>query len=166
MSLFQDMDLASAADDPFGIPADTYDAVISDIIIKEPKQVTDDKGAAPFFILEYTIEGGDYDSKTQQEWKRMPSTDSNDPGYRLSAEGKQRASFIKSRLLSLGIPESRVDTVGRDDLIGIKVRITIKKNGDYTNIPQNGVELREPPQVGFSEEGAAVFTGPANPFSS
>ena len=43
-------------------------------------------------------------------------------------------SFLKMRLKSLGVPETRMNTLQPEDLVGTDVVITVKKNGESTNI--------------------------------
>jgi len=133
MGLFGDLDIEAASDNPFEIPADKYGCAVTKV---EKKRNNDD--TADFLVFTYTIEEGAADSAIGQdvaEWKKIPA--SNDE------EGAERAkSFIKQRLLSLGVPENRVNTVNPDDLLGVKVWATIKpgKNG-YPSVSK--VELQD-----------------------
>ncbi len=159
MSLFQGMDIANASDDPFGIPADTYDAIISEVNTKESK-------GYKYLAITYTVNSGEYEGREKEEWKRLPVTDNTEDEYYVNTtKGKQAMSFIKQRLGSLGVPESRMNEVKPEDLVGTEVMLTLEKKGDYTNV--KSVELKGAPSIpgGFSQEGAAVFSG-AKPFGS
>lgn len=127
MSIFGDLDIANAENDPFSVAPGTYEATVSDVEVKDNK----DKTLKGLWIT-YTITGEDVETgKKVTEWKTIPNpADPKNP----SAEDKRAMSFLKMRLSSLGIPESRMNTVGPEDLIGTDVVITVKKNGEYTNV--------------------------------
>lgn len=144
MSIFGDLDIASASDDPFSVAPGTYEAVVSDVEVKDNK----DKTLKGLWIT-YTITGETENGKNVSEWKTIPApADPKNP----SAEDKRSMSFLKMRLSSLGIPESRMNSVQPEDLIGTEVAITVKKNGEYTNVTK--VEALTALSVG----------GPSNPF--
>lgn len=126
MSIFGDLDIANAEDDPFSIPPGTYEATVSDVEVKDNK----DKTLKGLWIT-YTVIGETENGKKVSEWKTIPApADPKNP----SAEDKRSMSFLKMRLSSLGIPESRMNSVQPEDLIGTDVAITVKKNGEYTNV--------------------------------
>jgi len=60
-------------------------------------------------------------------------------GYDVSEDSQNQYNMgiLKKRLLSLGIPESRLKTVVPGDLIGIdNIVLTLKKKGDWVNISE------------------------------
>jgi hypothetical protein len=74
-------------------------------------------------VLTYKIFDGDHKGKTIEEWKGINKFD--------SARDK---AWLKSRMLSLGVPEDKINSISPDDLTGIAVRITKKQNGQYRNV--------------------------------
>lgn len=132
MSLFGDLDIASAADNPFEIPANSYEATVTDVRVGKTR---DESKVGMTFI--YTIQSGEYEGQDITEWKQIPTP--ADP-HNLTTDEKRSMSFLKQRLLSLGVPEDRMNSVKEDELIGADVVVTVKpgKNG-YTNVSR--VEL-------------------------
>lgn len=132
MSLFGELDVASAADNPFAIPANTYLCTITAVSVGLTR--AEDKVG---MTLVYTIQEGDFEGEDISEWKEIPSP--ADP-QNLTRDEKRALSFLKMRLLELGVPENRINSVTEDDLIGLDVYVTTKdgKNG-YVNV--NKVEL-------------------------
>lgn len=135
MSIFGDLDIASAADDPFEVPPNVYNAVVSDVKVGPTK----DQSKVGMTIV-FTIESDDeHSGKSVREWKHIPQpADPKNP----SGEDKRAMSFLKSRLVDLGIPAERVNSVTPEDLIGKEVTIDVRKGkGDFTNV--NKVTLRQ-----------------------
>ena len=131
MGLFGDVDVASASDDPFKVPSGVYQAILSDVEVKP----TNDKSKVGMTLI-FTLEGNEGDEaehngKQVREWKEIPTP--ADP-KNLSPDDKRAMSFLKSRLLDLGIPEDRVNSVEPDDLKGKEVTIQVKEKGEFTNI--------------------------------
>ena len=127
-SIFGDLDVASASDDPFTVKPGVYAAVVSEVKVGE----TRDKSKVGMTI-KYTIteEDSTENGKSVQEWKEIPRKQADG---KLDANGERSLSFLKSRLLSLGIPEERMNSVQPDDLQSKTVYITVKKKDDYTNV--------------------------------
>lgn len=132
MGLFGDLDVASADDNPWAVPANTYEA---DVYIVEVKS---DKNENKGLSILYKITSGDHVGKTVSEWKIIPQPD--DP-WNLTPEERKAMSYIKMRLASLGVPEERMNTVDVNDLMGLPVTVKVTVNGDYTNVTR--VELRD-----------------------
>lgn len=127
MSLFGDLDIASAADNPFSVDPGTYSATVSNVELKDSKA-----GDKTGLFFTYTITGdGPMVGRSVSEWKTVPQPENPKSP---TAEEAQALSFLKMRLASLGIPEARMNTVTPDDLIGIDVVITVKQKDEYTNI--------------------------------
>lgn len=131
MGLFDGLDVASAADNPFEVDPGTYDAVITGA---EAKPTKDESKVG--LNIEYTIDDvtSPMNERKVTEWKQIPSDVS-------TPEGARAASFLKQRLANLGIPESRMNDVDAGDLIGVECVISVKKNGEYTNVTK--VALRK-----------------------
>lgn len=148
MGLFDELDVAGAADNPFAIPDDTYACVVSDVITK-----ANDKGNMGMTV-KYKVTEGQYKDREITEYRRIPHKDDKDQ----MDEGKKASalSYVKLTLSRLGIPEDRMNSVGKDDLVGIDCYVSTKQNGDFTNV--RDVHLTAPAGTGSSEA--------VNPFSS
>lgn len=137
MGLFGDLDVASAEDNPWAVPANTYEADLYKVEVKKDKN--DNLGMS--FV--YKISSGEHVDKTVSEWKAIPQP--TDP-KNLTPEEKKAASYLKMRLSSLGVPESRMNSVEPEDLMGLPVVIKVTVNGEYTNVAR--VELRDANSAG------------------
>lgn len=131
MSMFGNLDIESAADDPFALPDNTYKAVLTEVKVGPSKN-----GDKTVLSLIFTVQSEDeHDGKTIREWKVIPTP--NDP-KNLSDEEKRNASFLKRRMLDLGIPPERINTLEPDDLIGKEVYVTTVSKSDgaktYVNV--------------------------------
>jgi len=133
MSIFGDLDVESAADDPFAVPDNTYKAFLFDVKVGPTKD-----GTKTGMSLTYKISEGEHEGKQITEWKRIPTP--ADP-KNLDADDQRALSFLKARMLSLGIPASAVNTVTPEDLIGKSVLVTVKSEKGYTNVKK--LELDE-----------------------
>lgn len=133
MSLFGDLDIQNAQDDPFNIDEGTYKGTVTAVAVKEHKDKTK-KG----LVFTYTVidEESPMLGRKIDEWKNLPQPE--DPSN-LTPEEERDASFLKMRLKSLGIPEDEMNSVGAEDLLAIDVYFTVKKKGEYTNVTK--VEL-------------------------
>ena len=145
-SIFGDLDIASAEDNPFGVPDNTYETYLTEAEVKTSK--AGNKGLA----LTYRVASGDHEGKNISEWKNIPTPeDPKNP----SAEDKTAMSWLKQRLISLGVPESRMNTLDpKKDLVGTHLYVTTKTKDGYTNV--RNVEL-----IGAGETASAG----ANPFA-
>jgi hypothetical protein len=124
--MFGDLDLESAQDDPFAIPDNSYVAYLTDVRVGPTKN-----GDKVGMTMEYTIDEGPHSSKKISEWKQIPQP--VDP-KNLTDEEMRAMSFIKQRMLSLGVPAEKINEVKPDDLIGTKVVVAVKNKGGYTNV--------------------------------
>lgn len=146
MSLFGDLDIAGASDDPFGVPDDTYSCVVSDFRVGRTKDESK-KGAT----IVYKVMEGEQSGEEIQEWKRIPSKEDPEPLVGKAAE--KAISYLKLRLADLGIPESRMNDTEKEDIIGLECYVSTRKNNGYVNVRKVTVEA---PEDGVSAE--------ANPF--
>lgn len=128
MSLFGDLDIAAAADDPFNIDEGVYAGVVSGVTTKKSND-----GTKKGLVLTYTVTDEDSPmvGRKIDEWKNMPQPE--DP-HNMTPEEERDASFLKMRLKSLGVAEEDMNTVGPEDLISTEVIFTVKKKGEYTNV--------------------------------
>lgn len=131
MGLFGDLDVKSAEDNPWFVPSNVYKA---DLFKAEVKDGKNGKG----LTLTYKISEGQHKGKTVSEWKDIPSPADPD---NLTEEEEKARSYLKMRLKSLGIPEARMNDVEPEDLMGLAVIVTVKVNGEYSNV--NKVELAD-----------------------
>lgn len=145
MGLFGDLDVASAEDNPWAVPANTYEATVYEVNVKQ------DKNKNNGLAIIYKISSGDHAGKTVSEWKVIPSpADPKNP----TPDEKKATSYLKQRLASLGVPESRMNTVDTNDLLGTEVTVTVKVNGDYTNVSRV-----EPRSGSAASDTVPSFTG-------
>ena len=121
MGLFGDLDVASAEDNPWFVPPNTYECDLYKVELKTPE------GKDPGLLFTYKISSGEHEGKQVTEYKRVPKS-------QLTKEDKDAASYLKMRLASLGIPEARMNTVEPEDLQGLAVIVTVTQNGEYTNV--------------------------------
>lgn len=129
MSIFGDLDIASAVDDPFALADGTYEATVTKCSVQEAN--SGDKG----FTLEYTAHDCDdpaMEGRKQSEWLTIPEMENGE--FSDPEKGPMHLSFLKKRLKSLGVPEDQMNSVEPDDLLDLEVVITVKKTGEYVNI--------------------------------
>jgi hypothetical protein len=138
-SIFGDLDLSTAAADPFKIPDGTYLAVVT-----AAEARLSEKGNRGLSIT-YTITSDDSDSagKTVKEWKSIPTKqEASSDAEGGTKEGRQSASFLRQRLESLGIPPEELNSTKPDALVNRHVVITVKENEKgYSGV--NKVELQQ-----------------------
>lgn len=155
--LFAGLDLENAADNPFQIPTDWYDLILSDVQVKSGKKDT----TRNYLVVEWTIQGGNYDGDTMQQWRWLPK-----PTDEETKEVRQAKAYLKQFLLNIGIPESRHDVVGKDDLMNIEVSALCVENNGFTS-PSNKpgeFKLRDglhgsAPVADNDSDGMSVFAG-------
>jgi hypothetical protein len=137
MGLFAELDLEDAADDPFATPLGTFGCVVKECKLstsdsKFVKVNGEDDTTKPLrgLSLIYQInDGGDNDGDTISEYKSIPYGSE-------SVEDKRALSFLKQRLLSLGVPQERINSVQPEELEGTDCFVTTKKRGEYTNVTE------------------------------
>jgi hypothetical protein len=125
-SIFGDLDIASAEDNPFAIPDGVYEVFVTECVVGLTKK--EDKLG---MTLTYTIDGGPKDKSKISEFKHVPR-----PSDDLTSDQRERAkSFLKQRLASLGVPEDKMNSLYPADLIGTAAAITVVTNKEgYTNV--------------------------------
>lgn len=117
-----DFDLESVDEDPNSFPDGTHKASVYKIEVVKLKDASKGKS----LVFTYRLQEGEHKGKDIQEWKSANSFD----------DAKKKA-YLKSRLLSLGIPETRLNSLNSqdlEDLVGTMVFITKKTNGKYHNV--------------------------------
>jgi hypothetical protein len=161
MGIFGAMDIESA-EESLWPKNDTYRCVLTDAVVAPSKKTADlPEGEKEYFwVLTYEIQEGRYKSTDLYERKRVfPNMDPENP----TPEEEKAATYIKRRLNSLGIPESRHNSVTNDDLKGIECAVTVKENSN-SDFPPNvtRVELLQATGLGNAQpdsSGMSVFKG-------
>lgn len=124
--MFGDLDFDQAQDDPFAVPDNSYISYLTDVKTGPTKN-----GDKVGMTLEYTIDEGPHSGKKITEWKQIPQpADPKNP----SDDDTRAMSFIKQRMISLGVPADKINSTTPEDLIGIKCVVAVKNKGGYTNV--------------------------------
>jgi hypothetical protein len=138
MSLLDGWDVANAEEISFFVPTGVYEATVSDVDIKPGRKDPN----AKFMVFSYLVDGFSF---PVSEWKQLPSGSPAEWDKAPVQNGKseedimkERLSYIKSRLKSLGVPAEYMNTISSDELVGIKVVVTISNTEDgdrtYSNV--------------------------------
>lgn len=115
MSIFGELDFASVQDNPWSVEDGTYEAILAEFKVG-PTKAGDKVGV----MISYKLNDS---GSSVSEWKEIPSQEAL-----ATAEGKRAASFLKQRLASLGVPESHMNSVTAQELVGTRVLVTVKNN--------------------------------------
>lgn len=148
MSLFGELDVASANDNPFFKEDGPYTCVVSGAEIKTAKK-TGDKGLA----IKYTIVDGPKKGQFINEWKPIPmpwnlngyeseENMKNTTGYddEIAGNAQRSLSFLKSRLKDFGFPPEKMNNLDAKDILNLpQLVVTIKNENGRENV--KGVEL-------------------------
>lgn len=115
-----DLDLGNVEADPNHIADGKYVAHVYKSEVRDTK-----KGKQ--WVLTYKIDAGSpkHAGQQQQEWFALSPTGDN---------VELKKSFLKRRVLSLGVPESKINSVNPGDVQGLKVVIEIVHRNGYQNI--------------------------------
>lgn len=128
MGFLNDLDIENTEADPDALPDGKYPGWLF-----ESKILTKKDGSKTSLVLTYKVDK-DFDPKfanrKAQEWFQLKPVPS-----------EQQKAWLKRRLVSLGIPESKMNEIEPDDLIGIAVTFGVKNSNGYKNV--NFVELRD-----------------------
>lgn len=120
MDLFGSMGLDDVEADPNFIPAGEYAAYITDSAIVTAK--TGKNMGKNSWVLTYKVSDGKFNGRTQQEW------------FSLDPSNEQVKPWLKRRLLSIGVPESRIGSFNPADVVGTPVFVKIKHKDGYQNV--------------------------------
>lgn len=134
MSIFGDLDIQGAADNPFTVPDNTYPFVVSDFEVKR-----NEKSGNTMMLITYKIREGEHEGFEIVDRTRVPA-----PGDKDILTGKKledAKSYIKMRLAALGVPEAKMNTVTKEDIVGIECYATTQQNGDFQNLKAGSVRL-------------------------
>lgn len=83
----------------------------------------------PSWVLNYKIAEGKFNGQTQSEW------------FSLDPNNETVKPWLKARILSLGVPETKVGSFEPSEAIGTPVWVTIQERNGYQNVTK--VELRD-----------------------
>jgi hypothetical protein len=149
-SLFGELDIASASDNPFFKPDGTYRCMIGLADVRKSK-----KGNIGFW-LEYVIKAGEpKEGRKITEWKAVPmpwelkgyaSRDDMAAETNYSAQIEEDAnknlSFLKIRLKEFGFDGEDLNSVTKEDIMKVgDLLVTIKNKDDQERI--TGVKLAD-----------------------
>lgn len=153
--LFGDLDMDTVANDPWSVEDGTYHMLLEECSAG-PTNKGDKKGMTFKWKVVKSDDRPDMLNRYFSEWLEIPVP--ADP-KNLTDEESKKASRLKSRLLSLGVPESRVNLVTTGELTNIEAIIrlgTTSKNGnDYQNIR----DLKLVDATGADDNAANPFAG-------
>jgi hypothetical protein len=162
-NIFGDLDVASADDDPFKIPAGVYPTIVTEVSVVDNA----DKTKKSLVIKRTIVEGGKA-GRILQTWHNIPKRLSPEDMALMTDEAKQKyqeaLSFLKKEMLNLGVPESRINQTKPEDLIGLPSVLTVKHKAgsDYPSIYSRAAK---PGEVVVPEGGiSTVSSGGSNPF--
>lgn len=144
MGFLSELSLENVEADPNAFPDGTYNAYTTDAKIVQVNNKTEDR-----LVITYTLADGQHKGKQIDEFKNCDKT----------ATARDLA-WLKSRLLSLGVPEASMGSINPDDLKGIECRITKKQKGEYHNI--TNVVLGHADSDGSSAVSADALDAPAS----
>lgn len=116
-----DLALDGVEADPNYIADGVYHAYVYESEVRTKKDGT------PSWVLTYKIAPDEAKHAGQQiaEWFDLKPVGPN---------ATLKKSFMKRRVLSLGIPETRINAVNPVDFVGTEVSITVKHKGQYQNV--------------------------------
>ena len=124
--MFAGLDLESANDDPFNIPDGSYNAFVTEVKVGPTKD-----GSKQGMTTIFRISEGEHEGKTVSRWLIIP--DVSDP-KNPSADESRALSFLKSHILSMGVPAEEVSSINAEDLVGTEVIVSVKNRDGYTNV--------------------------------
>lgn len=146
MGIFDGLDVASAEDNPFDVVDGTYKCFVQNVKVG-PTAKGDKKG----MTIVYQIDDPDSPMNSRQitEWQEIPGE---------NTQNKERTlSFLKARLKSLGVPESRMNDIETDDLMNVECVVSVAKRGEYTNVTR--VSLPNQASAGAAQSSGGISFG-------
>lgn len=115
-----DIGLDGVEADPNYIPDGMYSCLIVKSEVQGKKS-----GDGSNWIITYAIQEGNHVSKQQSEW------------FDLNPSGPNEAlkkSFLKKRVISLGVPPTKINEVDPNFFVGLKCLVSIKHKNGYQNV--------------------------------
>lgn len=100
--------------------------------VYDAKVITKKKDGTTQLVLTYKAapEAPKHSGQTQDEFYKIGAA----PGNPASGPSEANKSWLKRRMLSLGVPESKINEIDVTDLVGTPVFFTIKHANGYQNI--------------------------------
>lgn len=103
-------------------------------------EVRTKKDGSKSWVFSYKVaEGEPQAGKVKDEWRPIPNVRD---GKFVTEKDATNASWLKQRLISLGVPESRVGTVTPADVQGTEVYITLKTTTNNSGTFQNVTNVK------------------------
>lgn len=147
MSLFGELDVASANENPYYKEDGPYTCQLTGAELKTARNGS--KGLA----LKYTILEGEKKGLSINEWKPVPmpwnlngyetqEDEKNTANYdaEIAANASRSLSYLKARLVEFGIPAEKMNDLEPKDLLELPhMIVTIRNKNDRENV--TGVEL-------------------------
>jgi hypothetical protein len=139
MGLFGDTDVDSIPDDPFFVPAGTYDAVLTKWgVIK--KKTSDGQGVSAQFTIE-DDEAGSYDGMSLSRWVDV-YPDATKEEAEVDETIRKAQVYLRQHLTQMGVPREEHATFDDfESYIGNSYRLTVTNSTDsndpdkkYSNI--------------------------------
>lgn len=140
MGLFGELDVASVSEDILNLPDGTHSATVIKVTPSKSQTKADDRGNPMCGItVTYQLDDSESDHVGQKvtQYQTVPQPPA---GEEMTADEKKNAAYLKRLLTNLGVPEERMNNVEPEDIVGAEVYITVRKNGEYTNV--TSVKLR------------------------
>lgn len=139
MSLFGDLDVESAEDNPWFKPDGVYECYLHSVKVGATKA-----GDKMGMTLEYKIASGPKVGRIINEWKWVP-TPNQVQGYKslspkdgqekddeFGEKASQAVSYLKARMKDFGIPSDRINSITSQDLLDLELHLNVtiqNKNG-------------------------------------
>lgn len=139
MSLFGELDVESADDNPWIKKDGTYISDLTGLSVK-PTKAGDKMGLS----LEFKIVEGIYKGRLIKNWLWIPSQEQlKDPDEEKAARAAQAVSQLKYTMTSMGVPADRVNSVQAEDLMAMdqKYEVTIRNKNGSENV--TGIAVHE-----------------------
>jgi len=146
----------------FEIEDGIYEFEIGDVFVKNGSQNYPDRS---WVIIEYIL--GDSGQK-KSEMFELPADPEN-----ITDKERQKLGYYVARLIDLGVDREAVNTVDRDDLIGLRGTLQVysqsgkgaNKGKMYQNIKSVKVAKGDAPAPAVTKATAVRTTSAANPFA-
>lgn len=116
MGLFDgvDVDFDEVQEYSAGLAPGTYSSIVSNV-------TTEEKDSGTYLVITYTVTEGPSQGKTHREYNRIIK------GQPQTEQEINNMRFIKTRMLSLGVPAERINSVEPEDIEGTEVALTVDK---------------------------------------
>lgn len=105
------------------------------------------------WVITYRVADGEKEQgRTNDEWRPIPNVQN---GNFVTEKDETNARWLKQRLMSLGVPETRVGSTSPKDLLGIECYVTFKTNTTSKGSFQNVVNVKLASEVNAQMGGIA-----------